>query len=82
VGLLLSAVRAEDIDRQRGRRALGISGAQLRHTAANASSVSLTADVGSLFVLPRTVLPCSFIPKRLLLHASAEACVFLINKQA
>jgi len=49
VGLLLSAVRAEDIDRQRGRRALGISGAALQHTAANASSVSLTADVGSLF---------------------------------
>ena len=43
-GLLLSAVRAETIDRQ--RRALTSSGAAARRSAANASSVTFRADVG------------------------------------
>jgi len=41
-GLLLSAVRAGDIDRL--RQAPGSSGAAARRSAANASSVTFTAD--------------------------------------
>ena len=41
--MLLSAVRARDIDRQ--RRAPGSSGAAARRSAANAGSVAFTADV-------------------------------------
>jgi len=45
-GLLLSAERAVDIDRQRPAAAASQHGAAARHSAANASSVTLTADVG------------------------------------
>jgi len=47
-GLLLSAVPRGDIGRQLGgRRAPSKSGAAARRSAANASSVTLTADVGN-----------------------------------
>jgi len=45
-GLLLSAVRVGDIDRQ--RRAASSSGAAARRSAANAGSVTLTAETTRL----------------------------------
>ena len=47
-GLLLSAPRAEDIDRQRRAPARSSNGAAARHSAANAGSVMLTAEFARL----------------------------------
>jgi len=82
VGLLLSAVRAEDIDRQRGRRALGISGAPLRHTAANASKCEFDGGRGKLVCTATYRIALFVYSQTVVVTCIGRGLRFFINKQA